>query len=128
MEVAKSFTQLIKQAKAEEENGEMETARELYEKAIKQKPLLEHPYNRLMVMYRKEKEYSKELKVINKALDVFTEVYNKKKEAFSGSGKIARLSMALLKTVGTKKSDEHYYPEPIPKWLKRKAVVEKKMK
>ena len=37
MEVAKSFTQLIKQAKAEEENGEMETARELYEKAIKQK-------------------------------------------------------------------------------------------
>ena len=128
MEVAKHYTQLIKEAREAEEEGEPNAAIELYEKAIRQKPVLEHPYNRLLVLYRKGKEYGKELKVINKALDVFRELYDKKKEAFSGSGKVAQLSKAILKTVGGNKKDYHYYPEPIPKWMKRKAVVEKKLK
>ena len=128
MEIAKHYVQLIKEAKEAEEEGDASAAIELYEKAIRQKPVLEQPYNRLMVLYRKRKSYSKELKVINKALDVFREIYDKKKEAFSGSGKVAQLSKAILKTVGGNKKDNNYYPEPIPKWMKRKEVVEKKLK
>lgn len=120
--------ELLKEAKESEDTEDIFTAIELYEKAIKQKPLLEQPYNRLMILYRKDKDYKKELRVIDKALEVFTDLYDKKKEAFSGSSKVAKLSKALLKTVGGKKTDESYYPAPIPKWLKRKAVVEKKMK
>lgn len=128
MEVAKHYAELIKEARKAEEDAEIKDAIDLYEKAIKQKPVLEQPYGRLMILYRKEKQYSKELKVIDKALDVFTSMYDKKKAVFSGAGKVAQLSKALLKTVGGTKKDENYYPEPIPKWLKRKAVVEKKLK
>lgn len=128
MEVAKHYMELLKEAKEAEETEDISTAIELYEKAIKQKPVLEQPYNRLMILYRKDNEYKKELRVIDKALEVFTDLYDKKKEAFSGTSKVAKLSKALLKSVGGKKTDDSYYPEPIPKWLKRKAVVEKKIK
>jgi tetratricopeptide (TPR) repeat protein len=128
MEVAQHYTEYIKKAKEAEENGEPETAAAFYEKAIRQKPLLEQPYNRLMILYRKAKEYSKESKVIDKALAVFTQHYDEKKAPFRGTGKIARLSKAILKSVGTDKKDmENNYPEPIPKWLTRKKTVEKKI-
>ena len=127
MEPVAHYTQLIKQAKEAEKENDVETATALYEKAIKQKPVLEQPYARLMVIYRKEKEYKKELAVIKKALDIFTNVYDKKKEA-TNTAKVASLSKALMKSLGVKSTDEDFYPEPIAKWLKRKAVVEKKIK
>ena len=129
MEPAEHFLEYIKQAKEAEEEGEEERAAELYEKAVKQKPLLELPYNRLMVFYRKRKQYAKELKIIDKGLQVYTDQYEKKKQPFKGAGKVAQLSKALLKsmTVG-KGAVENSYPEPIAKWLKRKEVVEQKIK
>src|SRR5688500_9181836 len=127
MEAAAHYTNLIRQAKEAEEENDIGTATALYEKAIKQKPVLELPYARLMVIYRKEKEYQKEMNTIKKALDVFTEVYDKKKEA-TNTAKVASLSKALLKSLGVKSTDENFYPEPMAKWLKRKAIVEKKLK
>ena len=129
MHVAQHYTEYIKQAKAAEQEGEEEEAITFYERAIKQKPLLEQPYARLMVLYRKKKQYEEELKVVNKALEVFTEHYDKKKKAFQGSAKVASLSKAILKVVGgSKAAMENRYPQPIPKWTKRKKTVEKKIK
>ena len=128
MHVAQHYTEYIKLAKKAEEDGEVEEAIVLYEKVIRQKPLLEQPYTRLMILYRKNKRYDEELKVINKAIEVFIEHYNKKKEAYKGSTKVARLSRAILKTIAGTKATENQYPQPIPKWEKRKNVVEKKMK
>lgn len=128
MEAVQHYTAIIKQAKEAEAAGEHENAKLLYEKAIQQQPIIEQPYNRLMVLYRKDKEYGKELKVLKLALNLFSEQHDKKKAQFSGSGKVAQLSKALLKSLGSKQTDENYYPQPIPKWLKRKAVVEKKLK
>ena len=127
MESAAHYTNLIKQAKEAEEENDIDSATALYEKAIKQKPVFELPYTRLMVIYRKGKEYQKEMNTIKKALDVFTEVYDKKKEA-TNTAKVTSISKALLKSLGVKSTDENFYPEPIAKWLKRKAVVEKKLK
>ena len=128
MHVAQHYTEYIKQAKAAEEEGMVDAAR-LYEQAIKQKPLLELPYTRLMVIYRKNKDYDRELKVINKAIEIFTDHYDKRKEAFNNSARVKSLSKAIIKTLGgTKAANEKFYPEPIPKWLTRKKVVEKKMK
>src|SRR5215204_1100025 len=128
MEPIVHYTTIIKKAKEAEQEGDIDQATQLYENAIKQKPVLEMPYSRLMIIYRKAKEYRKEMKVINKGLEVFTAVHDKKKDAFSSSGKVAKLSKAILKSVGGKVKDENYYPEPITKWLKRKAVIEKKLK
>ena len=37
-----------------------------------------HSYQRLMTLYRKSKEYSKEIKVIKKAISVFTKENNRR--------------------------------------------------
>jgi two-component SAPR family response regulator len=43
MHVAQHYTEYIKQAKAAEKEGEEEEAITFYQRAIKQKPLLEQP-------------------------------------------------------------------------------------
>ena len=120
------YTEHIKNAKEAEKEGEMEEAILSYKKAIKQKPLLEQPYTRLMILYRKSKQYDKELKLIDKAIELFADHYDKKKEGYRGSGKIARLSKEILKIIGDKATG-NFYPEPVSKWEKRKKVVEKKL-
>lgn len=129
MEVTRHYTEYIKQAKLAEDEGNNEEATALYEKAIKQQPLLEQPYHRLMVIYRKDKKYKEELRVINKALDRFIKHYDKKKETFKVPDKVARLSKALLKKIGGDgKASNSKYPQPVQKWLTRKNIVEKKLK
>lgn len=127
--VSKHYTEYIKEGVLAEQDGEPEKAISLYEEAIKQNPLEEKPFNRLMTLYRQEKEYEKELRVINKALKLFQNFYDHRPEKIVGKNtKAAQISKALLQTVsGKKKNAESYYPPPIPAWMKRKAVVEKKL-
>ena len=56
-QIAKTFHELISKAKEAEENGETDDATILFERALKKEPHNELPYNRLMVLYRKEKNY-----------------------------------------------------------------------
>ena len=129
MQATQHYTEYIKQAKMAEKDGDIEEATALYEKAIKQRPLLEQPYNRLMIIYRKNKKLKEELRVIDKALDLFIGHYEKKKAAFKMPDKVARLSKAILKTISKDgKAFENSYPQPVQKWLTRKKVVEKKLK
>ena len=129
MQATQHYSEYVKQAKMAEKDGNIEEAMALYEKAIKQRPLLEQPYNRLMIIYRKNKKLKEELRVIDKALDVFIGHYEKKKAAFKMPDKVARLSKAILKALNTDgKPFETSYPQPIQKWLTRKKVVEKKLK
>jgi len=41
--------------------------------------------------------------------------------------KLEQLSNAIIKISGQKK-EEHHFPDPIDKWLKRKEIVERKLK
>jgi len=129
LRVSKHYTEYIKEGILAEQEGEFEQATALYEEAIKQNPLEEKPYNRLMTLYRQEKEYDKELRVIKKALKLFQDFYDHRPEKIVGKNtKAAQLSKALMQAVeGKKKKTEPYYPAPIPAWMKRKAVVEKRM-
>jgi hypothetical protein len=90
------------------------------------------PYDRLMIHYRKEKNFAEELKVIKKGIAVFKKYYSnlqsstlKKKKS-----KITELSRMISKSTGLtdKKGNEVYLPEPLPKWIKRQSVVEQKLK
>lgn len=56
---------------AHEKAGEIDLAIEVYEENIKLRYPATHSYERLMILYRKRKEYQKELEVINIALQVF---------------------------------------------------------
>ncbi len=129
MQATQHYAQYLKQAKIAEEEGNIEEATALYEKAIKQLPFLEQPYNRLMVIYRKKKNLKDELRVINKALNLFIARHDTKKKLLKVPGKVAQLSKALLKEIGEgNKAFENTYPRPIEKWMARKKTVEKKLK
>ena len=130
MRAAKHYTELMKQGRLVEEDGELEKAALLYEQAIRQEPLEAFPYNRLMIIYRKLRQPKDELRVIEKALAVYEHYYDEKpKKIMNGNPQIAKISKALVsslnKSAGTKNLS--YYPEPIPSWTRRKNAVEKKL-
>lgn len=128
--VARSYSELMAEAREAEENDELEKAAKLYERAIKMEPHEDKAYNRLMIIYRKLTWYEEELKTIKKGIEAFQELYQKKSERLLGKNKtVARLSNALARSLGQKgkKADPLHYPEPIPKWLKRQKTVEKKL-
>lgn len=92
------------------------------------------PYDRLMIHYRKQKEYKKELQLINRALKVFgdqlkrhaSQLYSVAKSRTS----VKRLSEQIGKLSGLmdKKGNQQYLPEPLARWTKRKQTVEQKIK
>jgi tetratricopeptide (TPR) repeat protein len=129
MPATKHYTELIEEARNVEAEGELEKAASIYEQAIRQHPMDEFPYNRLMIIYRKFRQPKNEFRVINKALDVFTDYYDKKLKPYTSNTKVGQLSKALLKSVtgSAKKTSYTSYPEPIPRWTLRKKVVEKKL-
>ena len=122
---------ILQQAEAAEKNGDLESAEKLYKELIKQKAFNAAVYTRLMIIYRKQKMYKEELNLINKGIKTFEEFYEKKTQKLLGRHKGAeRLSNALAKSLGQKGKNvkEIYLPEPIPKWIRRRSVVEKKVK
>jgi tetratricopeptide (TPR) repeat protein len=129
MPATKHYTELIEEARNVEGEGELEKAASIYEQAIKQHPMDEFPYNRLMIIYRKFKQPKEEYRVINKALDVYRSYYDEKLKPYTSNTKIGQLSKALLKSVtgNAKKTSYTSYPEPIPRWTLRKKAVEKKL-
>ena len=58
-----SLKKTIKAADKAEETEDFSVAIKDYEEAIQKNPLAEKSYDRLMILYRKEKDYKKELKL-----------------------------------------------------------------
>ena len=126
-----SYKYLVEKAQEAESREHLEEAVTFYQKAIKTEPSHELPQDRLMIIYRKQKNYKEELGVLNEGIQFFKGQHeNKQKELVGANKKIAQLSTAFMKSVGLKdkKGKNTYYPEPVPRWEKRKQVVEKKLK
>ncbi len=98
-----------------------------YEEAIKNNPLAEKAYDRLMIINRKAKDYKSELRIINSGIKAFEDFYKPKK---SSSKKIAEISNKLNRSFGfiDKKGNILNDPQPIARWKKRKVTVEKRIK
>ena len=120
--------ELFAHAKDKEATGEWKEAATLYEKLIKIHPLEEKAYDRLMIAYRKLKEPRKELNAIKTGIAEFEQLYKKSKK--TPDKKVIHISKALEKAMGLldRKGASLYQPEPIGRWLKRKAMVEKLLK
>src|SRR6478735_8003508 len=116
---ARSYKELLQEAEKAEINNNLDRASKFYKEAIKINPSMEYPYDRLMIIYRKQNNYSAELKIIEDGIKYFQQQHkNKQKELIGSSRKIASLSNAIMKSVGltNKKGKNIYYPAPIPKW------------
>lgn len=94
---------------------------------LKKDHLQDEAYDRLMIVYRKLKDYRKELAVIDRGIKAFENYYYSK---VSKSKKVDEISNKLAKSIGLidKKGNSTYDPEPIDKWKKRRMVVEKRLK
>ena len=116
-------------AKEYEQGGELEKAALVYEKVVRESKVNEAAYDRLMIIYRKQKEYEKEAGVINKAIKEFETLYDHDARKNAGK-KVAALSKALNKLTGLvdKKGNKLHDPEPIARWKKRKELVDKRLK
>lgn len=123
---SKTIHQLLAEAKEAEALLKYDEAIEAYQQVIVLDPLNEIAYNRLIIIYRKQKLYKKEAEVINKGIKAFEKHYNAKK---SKSKKLSEISEKLSKSLGLtdKKGNTLYEPEPIAKWKKRLFIVEKRM-
>ena len=55
-----------------EKEGKVDLAIKLYEKNISENFDGSHPYNRLAIIYRKRKDFQNEIRVLNKAIEVFS--------------------------------------------------------
>ena len=131
LHVAKTYDELIGEAKQAEQNDDPALAVSLYQRAIRLSPHDEKPYDRLMILHRKQKNYEGELRVINDGITAFEELYKKKSDKIIGKNKqAAALSTALMKSLGQKDKKGHitFFHEPIARWLNRKKVVDKKLK
>lgn len=70
-EALNESTRLIKLGIDLEKEGMVNEAISVYEKAIIPQLPATHPYNRLMILYRKKKDYENEIRVIKIAISVF---------------------------------------------------------
>lgn len=118
------------EAREAEEQDNLDKAIRLYEQNIREDYSDEYAFERLMIIYRKQKQYKDELRVINRGIDVFQ--HNLKehlKQTLSrhiDGKKLEQLSNAILKKTGSKKQELHY-PDPIDKWMKRRETVQEKL-
>ena len=111
-----------------EKAGEVDKAINAYEKVIKKNPLQEQAYERLMIIYRKQKEHKKELAIIKAGIAAFNKFYATAMKP-STDKKVISISRALLKSTGLadKKGNPLFQREPIGKWARRAAVVKNKL-
>lgn len=117
----------VEMAKWLEKKGRLDEAAKIYERLLKAHPWREYNYSRLMMIYRKEKDYKNELRVINTGIKAFEEFY---KPSVVGKNKnVIKLSKQLNVLVGLtdKKGNPLFDAGPIGKWKKRKQLVLKKM-
>ena len=124
-----SRTELLHQAKGAEAAADWKQAEALYQEVIKIDPHNEAAYNRLMIVYRKQKEWNREWQTVKKAISSFEDMYAESTKTTENK-KIARLSHSLLKLTGLAdaKGKPIYLPGPLAKWKRRKATLDKKLK
>lgn len=112
---------LLGRASEHEKNDELEEAAALYLRYLKKIPGNENAYSRLMIIYRKQKDVKKELAIINQAIKTFEDIF-KKEIRVSPSRKTIAISKKLIKSLGQTER------EPLKKWKRRKALLEKRLK
>lgn len=117
----------VKLAKWLEQSGKYAEAAKIYEREVKAHPFREYNYTRLMMIYRKDKDYRNEMRIINSGISAFSDYY--KPASLSKNKNVVKLSRQLNKMVGLtdEKGNNLFDAGPIGKWKRRKEAVLKKI-
>jgi tetratricopeptide (TPR) repeat protein len=125
--IKRPLTEWLKESGALEKEDKGQAISE-YKKIAAFYPTSEHPYDRLMILYRQQKDPQEELKWIEKAIAVFTKTFNDASK--KPNAKITAISKSLTKSLGLidKKGKPIYQHQPIARWEKRKELLIRKGK
>ena len=98
-----------------------------YQNILKNHTHNQKAYDRLMILYRQQKDHKKELHIINTAIKIFEKLYAPVK---SKGKKVNTISNQLNRALGLvdKKGKALHEREPLARWKKRREVVLKKIK
>ena len=80
-----------------EKEQEISNAIKYYELCIQSNFEGSHPYNRLAILYRKQKDYNNEIRVIEQAISIFTDIKSKGYREFELTEKINKFQDRLSK-------------------------------
>ena len=129
--IALKIEERNKTAMQAEREEDVNKAIRFYEQNIREDHADKFAFERLMIIYRKDKEYKNELRVIKRGIEVFQKKFKERvKHSLArrvSDKKLEQLSNAIIKISGQKKEELHF-PDPVDKWLKRKEIVEKKLR
>ncbi|AXY74121.1 tetratricopeptide repeat protein [Paraflavitalea soli] len=131
MAVRYSSHNLHVRAKEAEQAGEPAQAVKLYTQALKNDPMDDISYNRLMVHYRRQKDYQKELKIIQAAIAAHLHHAQQTGEQWLKKNKqTARTARALVKSLGLvdRKGMPKLETRQIETWQKRMGIVRKRIR
>ncbi|MCX2429882.1 hypothetical protein [Pedobacter sp. GR22-10] len=126
-----SISEKISSAGQLEKAGDLKGAEDIYLNLLKKNKINIVAYSRLMVIYRKQKFYRKELIIINKAIKSYLEQQkSEQKDWIAENKKAACISMGLAKALGllTAKGHPSHDDPIIAAWKKRRENLQKKMK
>ncbi len=102
---------------------------ELYRKMIRIYPHKAAVYDRLMMLYRKEKNYKKELELINQSIKFFSKfMINLFEKGKSENNPTQQSHFARYGLHDSKNKPTIPLPEPLAKWNRRKTNLLKKIK
>jgi len=124
--VSLSYYELRNAAGEKERAGDFAAAIGLYQQCIKRRPRQEWAYHRLMILYRKQKEYKKEMATVKTAIKVFEALYKPKQIV---SRMVAVLSKQIIKAMdlANDKGKQRVDMGPLSKWRKRLQFLEKRL-
>lgn len=116
-----------KRGMAHEKNNNINMAISNYESAINFNFEGNHPYDRLAILYRKRKDYLNEIRILNRAIHVFTylkynsprgDIMPKLQRFYERKGKAELLLHKLKHKTNTKITERKIYPQNAQKTTK----------
>lgn len=131
MAVSYTSRNLHVRARQAEQAGEPEEAARLYTQALKNDPMDDLAYNRLMVYYRRKKDYKAELRIIQSAIaSHIRHAQESGQQWLKKNKKTARMAKALVKSLGLvdRKGMPKLETRQLAAWRKRLAVVRKRLR
>jgi uncharacterized protein YciI len=125
MKALRSRSELLAAARQQEQAGEKEAAAALYEKVLEQDPADRQAVSRLLTIYRKDKDYRKELRVIDAALEAYArQDKTVQTDWLKAHPKAAGAGRAILRKLGGPSASGFGTNPTVNGLMKRKEVVE----
>lgn len=125
-----SVKEKMTKARGLEREGDMSAAVKIYKGIIQTDPLHSAAYNRLMIIYRRQKQYRDELVVIKQGIDAYEkDLWDDQMAWKKANRRSATVSRSLAKSLGLldDKGRPTYEDPHINTWRKREAVARRKL-